>query len=91
MDDLTDIKLLIGNDQVDRAILALNTLISVEGEQNDEAFYLLGNAYRKLGNWQMALNNYLHAIELNPDSPAVEAHRILMDILEFYHKDNYNQ
>ena len=39
----------------------------------------------------MALNNYLEAIERNPDSPAVHARQMLMDILEFYNKDMYNQ
>ena len=32
-------------------------------EKQDEAYYLLGNAYRKQGNWQEALNNYTCAIE----------------------------
>ena len=49
-----------------------------------------GNAYRKQGNWQEAINCYLQAIELDPDSPAVEAKRMLDDILNFYHKDYYN-
>ena len=39
----------------------------------------------------MALNNYLEAIEKNPESPAVNAKKMLMDILEFYNKDMYNQ
>jgi len=55
-----------------------------------EEFYRLGNQYRKEGNWQMALNNYLEAIELDPESPAVEAKKMLDDILNFYHKDAYN-
>ena len=41
--------------------------------------------------WQQALKNYLEAISLNPESPAVEAHRMLIEILEFYDKDMYNQ
>lgn len=59
--------------------------------KDDELFYLRGNAYRKEANWQQALNNYLEAINLNSKSPAVEAHRMLMDILEFFNKDMYNQ
>lgn len=55
-----------------------------------EEFYRLGNQYRKEGNWQMALNNYLEAIELDPESPAVEAKEMLENILNFYHKDAYN-
>ena len=52
---------------------------------------ILGNAYRKQGNWQLALNNYQYAIDLNPDSPAREAYRMAMDILNFFNKDMYNQ
>lgn len=55
-----------------------------------EDFYRLGNEYRRQGNWQMAINNYMEAIELDPESPAVEAKKMLDDILNFYHKDAYN-
>ena len=50
----------------------------------------LGNEYRKQGNWQMALNNYMEAIALDPESPAVQAKEMLDQILSFYHKDYYN-
>ena len=88
---LTQAKELIGKGKVDSAIQLLNQCIENHEACTDEPFYLLGNAYRKQGNWQMALNNYLEAIEKNPDSPAVNAKKMLMDILEFYNKDMYNQ
>ncbi len=53
-------------------------------------YYELGNRYRREGNWQQALNNYMEAIDLDPDSPAVEAKQMLEDILNYYHKDYYN-
>ncbi|MBQ5972346.1 MAG: tetratricopeptide repeat protein [Prevotella sp.] len=53
-------------------------------------YYELGNRYRKEGNWQMAINNYLEAIALDPQSPAVEAKQMLDDILNYYNKDCYN-
>lgn len=56
-----------------------------------EAYYLRGNAYRKLGNWQEALNDYQRAIDLDPASPAQQARRMVIDILNFYNKDMYNQ
>ncbi|MBR5062718.1 MAG: tetratricopeptide repeat protein [Prevotella sp.] len=55
-----------------------------------EDYYQLGNQYRKQGKWHLAINNYLEAIALDPDSPAVEAKQMLEDILNFYHKDAYN-
>ena len=55
-----------------------------------EDFYRLGNEYRRNGDWQNAINNYLEAIALDPDSPAVEAKEMLENILNFYHKDAYN-
>lgn len=55
-----------------------------------EEFYALGNDYRRHGDWQQAINNYIAAIQLDPDSPAVEAKQMLDDILNFYCKDIYN-
>lgn len=42
-----------------------------------EEYYRLGNEYRKGGNWQMALNNYMEAIALDSGSPAVQAKEML--------------
>lgn len=87
---LKEIKALIQDDELDTATTKLKEYIN-SYPQNDEAYYLLGNLYRKQGNWQLALNNYLEAIDRNPNSPAVQAHIMLMDILNFYNKDMYNQ
>ena len=48
-----------------------------------EQHYQAGNAARKEGKWHEAIN-------LDPDSPAVEAKRMLDDILAYYCKDMYN-
>ena len=88
---LAQAKELIEKGEVESAINILNQCIADHKACSDEPYYLLGNAYRKQGNWQMALNNYLEAIEKNPESPAVNAKKMLMDILEFYNKDMYNQ
>ena len=55
-----------------------------------EEWYGKGNEARKQGLWHEAINCYLQAIELDPESPAVEAKRMLDDIMAFYHKDAYN-
>ena len=75
----------------DGAIALVEEYRSGGGVMDDELFYLLGNAWRKKGSWQMAMNNYLEAIHLNPDSPARQALEIANEILAFYNKDMYNQ
>ena len=89
-DKLTSIKESIKEGKLDIAIEELSQYI-LSDSKNDEAYNLLGNAYLKLGNWQMALNNYLEAMERNPESPAAHAYQMTMDILNFYNKDMYNQ
>ena len=91
MESLIAIKALISQGEVEQAISLLDQYLQTDSPQQDEAFYLRGNAYRKQGNWQQALNNYRYAIDLNPESPAKEAHRMVIDILNFYNKDMYNQ
>lgn len=84
------IKQLISDGQTDEALQLIEAIIAQQPE-NDEAWYLRGNAYRKQQDVRMALNSYLKAMELNPDSPARQAHNMLIDILNFYNKDMYNQ
>ena len=55
-----------------------------------EEWYQKGNAFRKQGDWQHAIDCYMEAIDLDAESPAVEARQMLEDILNFYHKDTYN-
>ena len=84
------IKQLISEGKTDEAIFLLEEFIE-KNKTSDEAYYLKGNAYRKKGDVRRALNNYLIAIELNPNSPAVIAHNQMISILNFYNKDMYNQ
>lgn len=55
-----------------------------------EEFYKQGNERRRQGDWKGAIDNYLEAIALDPNSPAVEAKKMVDDILAFYCKDFYN-
>ncbi len=91
MKELDTAKELISRGNVEQAINLLDELLSTDFPAKDEAYYLRGNAYRKQGNWQQALNNYQYAAELNPQSPATAARKMVMDILNFYNKDMYNQ
>ena len=55
-----------------------------------EQWYQQGNEARRAGQWHEAINCYIQAIALDPDSPAVEAKQMLDDIMAFYCKDMYN-
>ncbi len=55
-----------------------------------EEWYQKGNEHRKRADWKQAIDCYLEAIELDPESPAVEAKLMIDEILNFYHKDAYN-
>ena len=89
---LKEISLLIREGDLPNAIEQLNKVFaSPLGPDTAEAYYLMGNICRKQGDWQGALNNYQEAIALDAESPAAEARKMIMDILEFYNKDMYNQ
>ena len=42
-----------------------------------EEYYRLGNECRQRGDWKHAIENYNEAIELDPQSPAVEAKQMV--------------
>ena len=88
--ELEKIKQLLIKGETDETI-SLMTDFTDKNPSSDEAFFLLGNAYRKKENWELALNNYRQATDLNPDSPAKHAYKMAIDILNFYNKDMFNQ
>ena len=55
-----------------------------------EEFFRQGNEFKKKGDLKNAMNCYLEAIELDPESPALESKKMLEDIFNFYNKDAYN-
>ena len=89
--ELSAIEKILVEGGTDEAIRLLNEYISSTSEPSDRAYYLLGNAHRKKGDWQKAINNYLEAMAINPESPAANAYAIANEILDFYNKDMYNQ
>lgn len=91
MEPLLHIKEMLWKNQVDSALHALDALLDSDFPHKDQAYYLRGNAHCKQSDWRQALDDYQRAADLNPQSPAVQARRALVDILEFYNKDMYNQ
>ncbi len=91
MEDLGAIEVILSEGRVEEAVRLLREYIAGSSAPSDRAYYLLGNAYRKKGDWQGAINNYLEAMAINPDSPARNAYAIANEILDFYNKDMYNQ
>ncbi|GAE16744.1 hypothetical protein IX307_001977 [Bacteroides pyogenes] len=93
MEQINKLKELINQGEVDKAIEQLDLLLqdSSDNKEKEVFYYLRGNAYRKKEDWKQALDNYQYAIELNPESPALQARAMVISILEFFHKDMYNQ
>lgn len=58
--------------------------------QDDEALTLRGMKYFGMGKRADAINDYLKAISLNPDSKAKLALKAANEILDYYNKDLYN-
>ncbi len=62
----------------------------IQNPKDDMAYYLQGKIYWKQGNWKLTIENYLKAIELNPESPARQAYNVVMEIINFSNPDLYN-
>ena len=94
MNDLDLIRAQIKEGRLDEAISRIANCIVLAAitpeKDKSELYYLLGNAYRKKGDFQLAMNYYTRAIKENPDTPAVEALKTLQGIMNFYNKDMYN-
>lgn len=87
--DFETINQLIRNGDVAEAISRLSQYVATDGSCA-EAFFLLGKAYHKAGDWRQAIYNFNMSAELNPDGPAQEALKQLQDILNFYNTNLYN-
>ena len=88
--DIDKTKALLEAEKYDEAIVMLDQMLC-QTPQNDLLLYIRGNAKRKKGDWAGAINDFLAAKAVNPDSPASEAADMLSGILEFRDKDLYNQ
>lgn len=93
MNDLDIVRKDIKDGRLQDAIRRLANCIvaaAITNADKSELYYLMGNAYRKMGDFQLAMDYYTRAIDENPDTPAVEARKVLQGIMNFYNKDMYN-
>lgn len=61
-----------------------------EHPESDEALTMRGMKYWAMSRRSEAINDYLAAIRLNPQSRAVQALKATNEILDYYNKDLYN-
>lgn len=78
----------IGNLPAEEAIKILDKII--EKAPDDAALSLRGMKHWALGNRAQAINDYLRAISLNPESKSVQLLENAQAILDFYNKDLLN-
>ena len=72
--------------------LVFNHLHSTSDILLKERMAALQNAlYMKQSAWTKAISSFLKAEELEPEGPAKECRLMLIDIMEFYNKDMFNQ
>lgn len=89
------IRELIGEGTPDEAIRLVNKLLADDEELHEKEksslLYWKGLAYMKYSDWKRALDCFMQSQEFDAESPAVEAKQMLMDIMNFYNKDMFNQ
>lgn len=73
----------------DEAVRLLTEYIAQHPE-DDEAYTMRGMRYWSASKRSLAINDYLAAIKLNPQSRAVQALKAANEILDYYNKDLYN-
>lgn len=71
------------------AIALLDSYIA-SNPDDDEALTLRGMKHWSCGHRAEAINDYLAAIKINPESKAKMAMQATYDILDYYNKDLYN-
>lgn len=76
--------------KIEEVVAELEAYVS-QHQDNAEAYFILGNAYRKMEDWERALNNYQISMDLDPSGPAQMAYNATIEVLEFFNKDMFNQ
>ncbi|MBQ9077868.1 MAG: tetratricopeptide repeat protein [Muribaculaceae bacterium] len=79
----------MGENRLDEALSRLNEYIAGEPE-SDEAYFMRGKVYWRIGDKRQALNDYSRAVGLNPESPAARALENARDVYDFFNPDIFN-
>ncbi len=75
--------------KLNELIAGLDKIIA-GGKATAEDYYNRGRLYWKLGDKGRAISDYNSAVALDPDSPAAEALKLALSVMDFYHTDLYN-
>ncbi len=90
MKTLQEIRSLIASGvSSEEAITLLDAYIQAN-PRDDEALTMRGMIYWSMNKRSKAINDYLAAIDTNPDSKARMTLKSANDILDYYNKDLYN-
>lgn len=89
MKTLTELKEEIKTLNYDKAVVAITEYIN-ENPNDDEALTLRGMKHWGAGKRALAINDYLAAIAINPESRARQALDAANSILDYRNKDLYN-
>ena len=87
--DSEKINRLIAENNLEKALAYIDEWLS-NHSKDDMAYYMIGLVFWNHGNWKLTIENYLKAIEINPDSPAKQAYEMVMNIINFSNPDLYN-
>lgn len=87
--ELEEIKQRIQSMNAPEAITLLTDYIA-RNPEDDEAYTLRGLKHFGNGQRALAINDYLEAIRINPESRARLALKSANEILDFYNKDLFN-
>ncbi len=89
MISIEDINRLIEENKLEQALVHLEERLACD-LHDDAAYYLKGSLFWKQGDWKKAIENFLKAVEINPESPARQAYEMVMEIINFSNPDLYN-
>lgn len=87
---LQELKDILKTTTSNKDAIAMLTDFIYEHPENDEAYTMRGMRHWGDGNRSLAIEDYLSAIRINPESKAKEALKAVNEILDYRNKDLYN-